>query len=78
MSVEFETVMVVITAQRITLKVMDKDGRSISEEWARVADGTVDCVVGNFSDEPDLPDGLHGALMCLQDSVMDVWEQMQE
>ena len=77
MSAEFKTVMVVITAQRITLKAMDKNGRGISEEWARVAGGTVDCVSGNFDDEPDLPDGLHEALMCLQEPVMAVWEQLQ-
>jgi len=76
MSRKFEVVMVVITRERITVKAIDAKTGSISEEYGRKPDGEPDYISGNFEDEPDLPDGLMEALVCLQGPSMAVMEEL--
>lgn len=71
---KFEVVLAVITRDRITVKVMDSAGSSIKEERRRCSDGTMDCVSGNFEDEPDLSEVLHDGLATLVQVGQEVME----
>ena len=74
MSRKFDIVIVVITQARILTKVIDSKAGYLEEEHQRTPAGNLDCLRGNFEDEPELPDGLLEALLGIQEPALAVME----
>lgn len=72
-----EMVVIVITRERTTVRAVDGHSNGISEIYGRTRDGAPDYISGNFTDEPELHDGLVEAMGELQGPALAVMEQLQ-
>uniref|UniRef100_C6E6T5 Uncharacterized protein n=1 Tax=Geobacter sp. (strain M21) TaxID=443144 RepID=C6E6T5_GEOSM len=67
--------MVIITRDSLTIKAFEQDGKNVLEEIRRKGE-VLDCVNGNFEDEPSLSEDLFLALEEIKCAALEVMDTL--